>query len=664
MRVWIAEKPSVGRSIAKALGPSPTGRSKGSISCKNGDIVTWAIGHLTRDFKPEDYDPRYAQWRLADLPIIPERFRRMPAEDKAEHLQLVTRLVHQASTIIIATDAGREGEKIAWDILEHAAYRGPVLRLWASATNDSYLAKAVHKLEDDKIYKPKFIAARLRSSMDAIVGFNYSRYYSLVSNNRGDVPCSTGRVQTAALAMLVDRTRARESFKSHPYYELAAAFDTPQGRLILHHRPSADKRILELREAEAKVASIRDLSTSLSVRQVQKNFSPPPPYSLPELQKAAEVKWGWTSAKTLKVLQELYDAGAVTYPRTDSGYLSPELIPDMPQHLAALRRRPEYRDITPAEPIIHKSIFDASKIEDHHGIIPTTDPINIANLGPDAEQIFDIIARRFIAALMPDAEGYTTTISASLNEIDFRTSGTVMTKPGWKIVWGQDGDSPENASSDDDEAPAENPRLPPVADGQTVTVNAAKVINCKTKAPAWYSESSLIKDMKAAGTRMENPEYKDLLGNAGIGTQATRHTIIETLKDRQYANRTGRTLKATDRGKAMVDIIRQDQLSIVNVEATALLERDLVAVEQEPHKAMAIWKKFTDQIVTDIARLKAGPRPARLPSCPKGGFTPDSSPSTKRSASKSSSKPRANTGPRRRSPTQKGKSQSARNAQY
>lgn len=629
MKLWIAEKPDAGRQIAKALGGGR--ESSGHIKMPNGDVVTWAVGHLLEGLMPHEYDPQFQKWSLDHLPILPPKFLRKPANGKQAQLSLVTKLIKGAQEIVIATDAGREGEFIAWAILDHAGWTGPCKRFWTSSLNESHLKKAVHQLIDDKEKKALYIAARIRSSMDWADGINWSRYYNIRSGNYGDKPLSLGRVQTATLALLVDRDEAIEHFVPSAYYELKATMDLPQGKLELMHAPAEEKRITDKAVAEDIAQRTQGVPTTLKVEKKPKKFAPPTPYSLPELQMAASARWGWSAKKTLDVLQKLYEAGAVTYPRTDSGYLTEEMKDDMPKHLGALRKRPEFTDLAAIDPVIRKSIFNSKKVEDHHGIIPTDEFVDIKRLGPDAEFLFDIIARRFIAALMPDAHGSTTSISATIDGVLFKTSGTIITDPGWKAVWGDQDDAPEAKSEDEDGKANANRVLPPVTNGQSAVANHVEVLNKTTRPPSHYTEGTLLKAMMSAGAKNEDAEIRDLLSNGGLGTQATRQDILEKLKKRDFAVLKGKKFLSTPRAREFMKIIRGDGNRLADVVATADLERELRQIEKDPATALAIWQRYTKMLRNEISSLKSGPAPRKLSPAPRtsssssgkrGNYTP------------------------------------------
>lgn len=614
MRLWLAEKPDAGRQIARALGGG--NESGGHIRVSNGDVVTWAIGHLLQSYLPHDYNPQYLKWSLDHLPILPERFLYKPDPGKETQLNIITRLIKQASDVVIATDAGREGEAIAWLILDYAGWKGPCKRFWTSSLNESHLKKAVHQLIDDREKKALYIAARIRASMDWTDGINWSRYYNLRSCNYGDKPLSLGRVQTATLAILVDRDLAIERFVPSAYYELKATMNLPQGVLELFHKPAEEKRITDRAIAEGIARQTVGVPTNLKVEKKAKTFSPPTPYSLPELQMAASARWSWTAKKTLDVLQKLYEAGAVTYPRTDAGHLTDDMAVDMPKHLSALRKREEFRQLANFQPIIRKSIFDTKKVEDHHGIIPTDEYVDIRRLGPEAEHLFDLVARRFLAALMPDAKGFTTTISAMIHGYQFKTSGTIITEQGWKAVWGGKEDAPENKKEGDEEDD-KNRVLPPVTDGQRASADRVDVLNKMTRPPLHFTEGTLLKAMMNAGAKNEDAEIRDLLSNGGLGTQATRQEIIEKLKMREFASLTGKKIISTPRGREFIGIIREDGNRLADVIATANLERELRQVEKDPAQSMFIWRKYTETLKAEITKLKTGPAPRKLTPHPR-----------------------------------------------
>jgi len=611
MRLWIAEKPSVGRQIAAELGGGKD--AAGYITTSNGDVVTWAIGHLLENQMPHEYDERWKKWNLADLPIVPRKFLNRPAGDKAAQLRVVVGLVKKAKQVVIATDAAREGEYIAWEILDHAGWTGPCVRFWASATNPSGIKKAMASLFDDISKKPMYVAAKLRSAIDWVDGINYSRAYNLRITEYGDKALSLGRVQTATLAILVDRDLEIANFKPSDYFELKAHYDVPEG-LTLMHAPPEDKRITDRAKAEEIARATRGVEAPLKVETKPRTMAPPTPYNLTELQKAASTRWGWSAKKTLDVAQKLYDAGLITYPRTSSGYLNESMKGDMPQHVAAVARLAPYAEHAKTAKTIRPAFFNDKKIEDHHGIIPTEELNGVERQGAEEKRLFDLIARRFLAALMPDAEGFTTTISSVISGYLFKASGLAIVKPGWKAVWGKDGEPVDKKPKDGEEEAI----LPPVKDGTMARNREVEVLAKVTKPPPHYTEGTLLGAMENAGKKHDDKDIREVLGDMGIGTVATRPDMIEKIKYRDFAHVEGKKIISTNRGRELISIIREDGNRLADVAATADLEREMRAVEKDPNHAVAVWKGYARLLGEEIEKLKRTPARRKLTPVPKG----------------------------------------------
>lgn len=632
MRLWIAEKPSVGRQIAAELGGGTD--AAGHIRIANGDVVTWAIGHLLENQMPHEYDERWKKWNLADLPIVPKKFLNRPAGDKAAQLRVVVDLIKKAREVVIATDAAREGEYIAWEILDHAGWTGPCLRFWASATNPSGIKKAMAGLFDDISKKPMYVAAKLRSAIDWVDGINYSRAYGLRITEYGDRPLSLGRVQTATLAILVDRDLEIANFKPKDYFELKAHYNLPEGQLALMHAPPEEKRILDRAKAEEIARQTKGVEAPLKVERKPRTMAPPVPYNLTELQKAASSRWGWSAKKTLDVAQKLYDAGLITYPRTSSGYLNESMKSDMPQHVAAVAQLAPYAEHAKTAKVIRTAFFNDKKIEDHHGIIPTEELNGVERQDPEAKRLFDLIARRFLAALMPDAEGYTTTISSVISGYLFKASGLAIAKPGWKAVWGKEGEP-------DDKKPAEGDEealLPAVKDGTLARNHDVEVLAKVTKPPHHYTEGTLLGAMENAGKKHDDKEIREVLAEMGIGTVATRPDMIEKIKYRGFASLDGKKIISTTRGRDLISIIREDGNRLADVAATAELEREMRAVEKNPQHAVSVWKGYSQLLAEEIEKLKRTPARRKLTPSPQGGGGASSSGSYKKSGNTSGSR--------------------------
>lgn len=613
MKLWIAEKPDMGRKIAKALGGG--NETRGFIKINANETVTWAIGHLLESLMPHEYDLKYKKWQMGDLPIIPKKFMDKVQDGKQAQLEVVTNLIGKATTIVVATDAGREGEAIAWKILDHAGWQGGAERLWTSSLGEDHLKKAVKQLIDDSGKKALYVASKLRAAMDWSDGINLSRAYNIRLTNYGDKPLSLGRVQTATLAILVDRDNEILNFKPSDFYDLKAIMSTANGNIELMHSPTETKRIKDKTEANKIAKKAEGLDANLKVIAKPVTMVPPPPFSLPELQMAASSKWGWGAKKTLDVLQKLYEGGAVTYPRTDAGCLSEDMKAVMPKHLTALQKQPGFEKLAKIKPVIRKSVFNNAKIEDHHGIIPTDEIKNMSKFGQDEQKLFDLVAKRFLAALMPDAKGLRTTISCSLAGKIFKTSGTMLKTAGWKEVWGKEEDPTENANNQ--KKSGEGKILPSVTDGEKAHSDKVEVIAKTTKPPAHYTEGTLLKAMIGAGSGSDDKEIRDLLSNGGLGTQATRQEIIEKLKYRDFARANGKKIISTERARDFISIIREDGGRLADVQATADLERHLREVEKDPSKMPGIWHGYVKQLRQEIADMKLNPPKRKLMPSPR-----------------------------------------------
>jgi DNA topoisomerase-3 len=613
VRLWIAEKPDAGRKIAVALGGGS--QSGGSITTKNGDVVTWAIGHLLEGLMPHEYDERWRKWNINDLPIMPKRFQSKAAEGKSAQLKVVESLIGRATEVVIAADAGREGEYIAWEILDHAGWKGPCLRFWTSALNPAGIAKAIGALIDDTPKKPMYVAAKLRSAIDWADGMNYSRAYNLRITEYGDKALSLGRVQTATLAILVDRDLEIANFKPTDYFELKALYDLAEGPLALIHSPPENRRITTRTKAEDIAAKTRQVDAPLRLETKPRTMAPPTPYNLTELQKAASARWGWSAKKTLDIAQKLYEAGMITYPRTSSGYLNEIMKADMPKHVAAVAGIAPYAEHAKTATVIRNAFFNDKKIEDHHGIIPTEELAGISGQELEAKKLFDLIARRFLAALMPDAEGFTTTISSTISGYLFKASGLAVHKAGWKAVWGKGGEPVDRKPKGEEEETL----LPPVKDGTMACNRDVEVLAKTTRPPPCYTEGTLLGAMESAGKKHDDAEVRDVLNGLGIGTVATRPDMIEKIKYRGFATIEGKKIISTQRGRELISIIREDGNRLADVAATAELEREMRAVEKDPKHAAKVWRDYAAGLTDEIEKLKRSPARRKLTPTPNKG---------------------------------------------
>ena len=429
--LYLAEKPSQARDIAEAIGVKK--RGNGYIEVTGGK-VTWALGHLLEQAMPEEYDEKWGgRWSFDTLPMIPAEWKNVVVRSKAEQLKVIKGLLKEAKEVVIATDAGREGELIAREILTHCRYRGPVKRLWTSSLVKADIQKALKALKPGSATEPLHEAALARQRADWLYGMNGSRAVTLGAHQPGTV-YPVGRVQTPTLALVVRREWEIRNFVPQEYYELEADVQTASGhRFLMHHVPPESQRIRDRAEAERRKRRAEGATGPLKVERSSEKESPPLPYTLPALQKDANKVLGLSARDTLRLAQELYEAKAITYPRTDCPYLASsqkaEVEPTLkrledvfPGAVQALRK---------AGVTLRASTFDDSKLTDHHGIVPTVEPVVISRA---AERLFALICERYLRTLAPDCLFDRTIVTLDANGVFFRATGKQITNPGFRAV--------------------------------------------------------------------------------------------------------------------------------------------------------------------------------------------------------------------------------------
>lgn len=582
MIVVLAEKPSVARDIARVLGCKE--RGEGYIK-GNEYIVTWAVGHLVTLCEPDEINDQYKKWRMEDLPILPEKIPTKVISKTRSQFSVIKKLINAPDTekIICATDAGREGELIFRYIYEQAKCKKPFDRLWISSMTDEAIKEGFATLKSGTEYNNLYASAKSRSEADWLVGMNASRAFTL----RFNVLLSIGRVQTPTLAILVKRYKEIANFKPEEYYTLTAQFDGYSGLWFdpviendkkNHRIPAAENAQTIAKAIKGKQAIVQD------IRVENKKDLPPQMYDLTTLQREANKKLGFTADKTLKVAQELYEKWkAITYPRTDSRYLPMDMIG---RAKLTLQKMPgiyqEYVKNIPwkedGKLPFSKRIFDNAKVSDHHAIIPTPQTAPMDKLPPDAAKLFDMIARRTIAAFYPAHEYDQTRITTVCEGHSFRSTGKTIRINGWKDVYPQD-------DKDDD-------RLPQLKTGDAGIVQKTTVKKESTKPPAPHTDASLLAAMEHAGTELEDEELREQMKGSGLGTPATRAAIIERLIQVGYAARKGRTINATDKGVSLIDIAPPE---IASPETTGKWE---LALNQ-----IAKGERETDRFMQGIRRL-------------------------------------------------------------
>jgi DNA topoisomerase-3 len=631
MRLIVTEKPSMGRDVATALGANKKG--EGFIAGAN-DLITWCVGHLVELDDPESYDANLKSWRLDALPIIPDEFKYHAAEKTKTQFNIIKTLLKRddITEIVNAADAGREGELIFDLVYRLSNCKKPVLRLWISSLTHDAILEGFRNLKSANDYKGLRDSAHSRHQSDWLVGINATRAQTIVAQRAGhEGVFSLGRVQTPTLALIVERDNEITNFVPKTYYEVFADFLSPNGSYRGVWFGKDGSRFDKKEDADAIVAKV--LNQNGVIEKVEKKAikeKPPLLYDLTALQRAANARYSFSAQQTLDVAQTLYEKKFITYPRTSSRHLSKDVEKELRGHIEAAR-------VGPYIPFIEKILaqeklkltsrhVDDKKVTDHHAIITTNQRINPNAVSPDEKRIYDLIARRFLAAFYPDAEVERTTITTDVLNEKFLTRGSVVLKAGWREV---DPPAKERKQTSDDEED-ENAELPPVKAKDDVNTQTAEAVAKQTKTPPRYSESSLLGAMETAGKKIEDEELRLAMKDSGLGTPATRASIIETLLKREYIVREKKSLVATEKGKTLIKILAVPLLK--SAELTGQWEGKLSRMtrgEFEREKFMEEVKTMTQEIVglissaqiernvvstTDAPKL---PRPEDALDCPK-----------------------------------------------
>lgn len=582
MKVILTEKPSVARSIAQCLNIN---RKHDGYFEGNGYQITWAFGHLVELKEPDDYRPDWKRWTLESLPIIPEQFELKAKEDEGAKKQLgiIKRLFQNANEIICATDAGREGELIFRYILSWTdCEQKPIQRLWVSSLTDEAIRKGFEHLQNGNLYQGLYQAAKCRSESDWIVGLNATRLYTLKFAQHGGL-WTLGRVQTPVLAMIVQKDLEISQFVPKDFWELhtlyrEADFQYTGGRFD-------DKA-----QADALLAQITGFDFVITdVNGKREQIQPPLLYDLTDLQKDLNIRYGLTAEQTLAIAQQLYEKKHITYPRTDSRYLSNDMKTGIGELLQKLRVRFETQiaPLMPDRMELPNRYFNDAKVTDHHAIIPT--PIVPTALSDDEHQVYQAIAIRFIAAFYPPCIKQITTVLGYVDcEIapKFKTTGTIIESLGWQALYKNDRDK-------------EVKILPAFVKGET-GAQQPSVVQGKTTPPKAYNEATLLAMMESAGKTCDDEALKEALKEKGLGTPATRASIIEVLIKRRYISRQKKNLMSTESGRRLISLIHSDSLK--SAALTGEWEAKLKKIEHNAYDAeqfMAEIKDYTQKIQQD-----------------------------------------------------------------
>ena len=594
MKVCVTEKPSVARDIARLIGASD--RHEGYFE-GNGYQVTWTFGHLCCLKEPNDYNDNWKHWSLAALPMIPQRFGIKLIEDDGikKQFKVIETLIAGAEEVINCGDAGQEGELIQRWVYQKARCDKPVKRLWISSLTDESIREGFQQLKDASDFDNLYFAGLSRAIGDWILGMNATRLYTL--KYRGSYSrnvLSIGRVQTPTLALIVSRQREIENFVPEDYWEIKTKYrDT-----IFNSTKGKFKT-----EASASeiVESIKDFPlTVTSVSKKKGKEAPPRLFDLTSLQVECNKKFSYSADETLRLIQSLYEKKVTTYPRVDTTYLSDDIYPKIPGILQAMK---PYSTLT--QPLLaaaklpkSKKVFDNSKVTDHHAIIPTNvDPASVF-LTREEKFVYDLVAKRFIAAFYPDCEFSTTTVMARVNEYDFKATGKEIIKDGWRAIFAKD----KVADEEKDKDKEENAIMPTFVEGESGP-HEPSLLKKTTQPPKYYTEGTLLRAMETAGKLVDDDELRDAMKENGIGRPSTRAAIIETLHKRHYIAKQRKSLVATPAGIQLIDTIKEELLK--SAKLTGLWENKLRKIERGEFSAQQFineLKELVNEVVLNVLR--------------------------------------------------------------
>jgi len=618
MTLLIAEKPSVGKDLATFLGI--TGRGRGYFVCKDEVVCTWCIGHILEQAEPHIYNPRYKQWRAADLPIIPEKWVLEPISRTREQLEIIRGFLAKAEKVINAGDPEREGQLIIDEVLDYLGYDGPAQRLWISALDVRTIRKGFANLRDNREFTNIRDAAVCRSNADWLVGINVTRALTIAAGGTNTL-LSAGRVQTPTLSLVVDRDREIEQFVKKPYWLMRAVVNHANGSFPATWMPDElapgldpEGRLINEQEADRLREKVAGKTGVIENRnQTLKRKKPPLPFMLSDLQKKAEDKFGYSPKRTLEIGQGLYERHKVlTYMRTECRYLPNEMFEDAPSVLATLRAQ-NIEGAQDVDSTIQSPAWDTGKqgAEAHHGIIPTE--VIPKHLTEEERNIYLLVARRFLKQFYPDYTYYSTTIVVLAEEERWKGTGISVKEPGWMALNDQQ---------------AREKELPAVRKGDPITINEVEKEQKFTKPPSRFTEASLQVAMTEVHKFVDNPVIKARLKeNSGIGTSATRTNIITELQNRNYLEKMGKVLVSTPLGRELIDKIHP---SLKNPGMTAIwedaldricegqLDRETFITELTRRMAnmvrYALATRFSEKVTGKIYRCPCGGRLSRLES--------------------------------------------------
>ena len=586
----LAEKPSVGRDLAKVL---KCNVNKGSYIEGNKYIVTWAMGHLVGLMDPEGYDNKYKEWKMETLPMLPKHMKLTVLKKTGKQYNEVKKqlLRNDVNEIIIATDAGREGELVARWIIEKAGVKKPLKRLWISSQTNKAILDGFKNLKDAKEYENLYKAAVCRAEADWLVGLNVTRALTCKHNAQ----LSAGRVQSPTLAMIVQREEEIRNFKPVDYWCLNAKTDrfmlnwvNEKGNNSTFKEEIADSIVNKCKGQNGEV---------LEVKKTTKKKYSPALYDLTELQRDANKIWGYSAKQTLNLMQRLYENHKVlTYPRTDSRYVTSDIVATIPERLKAVSFG-EYR--VAAQQILNtgvkanKNYVDNSKVSDHHAIIPTEEKGSLANLSSDEKHIYDLVVKRFLSVLLPAYEYEQTTVTVNIGKETFSAKGNITKSKGWKMLY-------DNLNDDED-----SQELPHLNKGDNIIIKSVNKVKKQTTPPARFNEATLLSAMESPQKyiNIEKDAAKTLNETGGLGTVATRADIIEKLFNSFVIEKKGKDIYPTSKGKQLIELVPKDLKSPL---LTAKWESQLDQIAKGKRDNLSFIKEMKNYSVALVEDVKCG----------------------------------------------------------
>ena len=634
MILCIAEKPSVGRDIARVLGANT---QRDGFMEGNGYCVSWTFGHLCALLDPHEYNEQWKGWNMSSLPMVPPRFGIKVSDDKGilKQFNTIKDLISRAEMVINCGDAGQEGELIQRWVYQKAGCKVPVKRLWISSLTEDAIREGFANLKDQSHYQHLYEAGMMRAIGDWLLGMNATRAYTLrfakgVGKDRQVL--SIGRVQTPTLALIVKRQHEIDNFVPRTYWELKTNY---RDTIFSAQLPVEEDEyaITSLEQGQKLVDSIKDLPLEITSVEKKKGMEYAPRlFDLTSLQVECNKRYGLSADDTLKIIQSLYEKHVTTYPRVDTTFLSDDIYPKVPATLQGIKEF--FPQVTPLLPLKadggkgagslpkSKKVFDNSKVTDHHAIIPTGQKPN--NLTDLERKVYDMVALRFIAAFYPPCQVATTTVLAQAGEVPFKVTGREILEQGWREVFATpiansaQGERPIGGTPSENESdtePSEQKTLPSFKKGESGP-HEPLLQEKTTTPPKYYTEATLLRAMETAGKTVDNEELRDAMKENGIGRPSTRAAIIEKLFQRKYIVREKKNIKATELGVNLIHTIISPLLK--SAELTGLWEKKLREIERGDFEAQQFLdelKQMTSEVVREVKSDKSG---MRCPVCGKG----------------------------------------------